>query len=216
MYTQADVDAMIQKWINSPAGKARLKELGVGIYTPEEMVQIGEKLKADLIGAFLHIQTSGLGFFDTGAVQVSSDGERKVRISFSPAALKRKSLMYVPKLGESWDSRKTYYSYKNGKRSEKKLSKSNTGYTGPGIKDVFALFTQGWHAHGYVYGSWEDAYQTGMHSWNENTHFSTRKYGGTIRSRKDYPGNPFVANVVNQYINAYPGLEIKYPSAWGG
>ena len=214
MYTQADVDAMIQNWINSPAGKAKLKAIGVGVYTPEEMVQIGEKLKADLIGAFIHIQTSGLGFFDTGAVKVSGDGESKVTISFAPAALKRKSLLGIPRRGTS--ERTTYNTYKNGKKSTRKHSSGNIGYTGPGVKDVFALFTQGWHAHAYVYGSWEDAYQTGMHSWNENTHFTSRKYGVSIRSRKDYPGNPFVADVVNRYMSEYPGLEIKYPSAWGG
>ena len=216
MYSKATIDAMIKQWIESPSGIQRMKAIGVGIYTPEEMLEIGEKLKTDLIMAFLHAQTSGLGFFDTEAVNVALEGDSQVKITFSPNALKRKSLMYVPRRGESWDSRKTYYSYKSGKRREKKLSKSNIGYTGNGIRDVFALFTQGWHAHGYVYGSWEDAYQTGIHSWNEHTHFTSRKYGVTIRSRKDYPGNPFVSQVIGTYIAKYPGLKINYPPEWGG
>ena len=194
MYTQADVDAWIKEWMESPEGKAKLKSLGVGIYTPEEMRAIAERLSQDLIGAFLSIQRAahhagGEAGFETKGMQIRMLKNNKVRIAIPPSLLRRESLIGV---------------YNDGGEKYRP--------TGDGIDDIFALFTQGWHASNYVYGAWDDAYA----EWGERRfHHNGGNDRSWIRSRKDYPGNPFIATVVNRYMAEYPGLTITYPSAWG-
>jgi hypothetical protein len=97
--------------------------------------------------------------------------------------------------------------YRKGKR---KLTKSNTGYTGNGLRDIFAAFTSGWHAANYAYGSWQDAYQTGFMSGRRS---HNRTY---IRSRKDYEGSSFIRDTVESFEAKYPGLSITIPAEWGG
>lgn len=187
MYTAADINAMIKSWTESPAGKARLRQEGVGIYTESEMQLIATKLRNDIVNAFFALQSTPLtsanaGVFDMRRVAVTNTGKNSLQISFNPASLKRNSLMRYP----------------------------GPGYTGSGIKDIFALFTQGWHARAYVYGNWYAADQSG---WRGD---HNRRDDRTIRSRRYYPGNPFITHVVNAYIAEYPGLKITYPAEWGG
>lgn len=84
------------------------------------------------------------------------------------------------------------------------------GYTGGGINDIFALFTHGWSAKRYVYGDWYEAEQNGWRAEH------TRRKDGFIRSRRYYPGNPWISHIITTYEMEYPGLSITYPAAWGG
>ena len=155
MLTQADVDAIIQAWTRSPAGREYLKKEGVGIYTEQEMRAIAGELRAAIASAFVSEQTSvgnasSMGTFNLGATAIKQSGENHIEILYKREALRRKSLL---------SPNNTQSTYAGGR---KKLTKSNIGYTGNGLRDIFAAFTSGWHASNYVYGSWEDAYQSGF------------------------------------------------------
>lgn len=212
MLTQADVDAIIQEWTRSPAGRAKLKEMGVGIYTPQEMKAIANELRLAIISAFISIQHIG-GGFNIGATSVQQTGENTLSIQYGPAALRRESLLH------SWDSK--YSTFRSFDKEKGKLVKkrTNLGHVGNGVKDVFALFTQGWHAHTYVYGSWEDAYQGSYPGMVQRTHSTLygRHYSRpSIRSRKDYEGNSFIKDTCAHFEQKYPGLKITIPPEWGG
>jgi hypothetical protein len=198
MLTQADVDAIIKDWMNSSAGKQYLHDIGAGIYTEKEMQEIASKLRSELIFAFFSVQKTGGAVFDGSATAINVVGENHLSIVFKPQALRRKSLL-------SPDNQQSTYA-----GGRKKLTKSNIGYTGNGLRDIFAAFTSGWHASNYVYGSWEDAYQTGIMVGN-------RSHDRTfIRSRKDFEGSSFIRDTVAMFEAQYPGLKITIPAEWGG
>lgn len=198
MLTQAHVDAIIKEWMNSSAGKQYLHDIGAGIYTEQEMRDIAAKLRSELIFAFFSVQKTGGAVFDGSATAINVVGENHLSIVFKPQALQRKSLL-SPNNKQS--------TYAGGR---KKLTKSNVGYTGNGLRDIFAAFTSGWHASNYVYGSWEYAYQTGVLSGNRS---HSRTF---IRSRKDFEGSSFIRDTVAMFEAQYPGLKITIPAEWGG
>lgn len=198
MLTKADVDAIIKEWMSSSAGKQYLHDIGAGIYTEQEMRDIAAKLRSELIFAFFSAQKTGGAVFDGSATAINVVGDNHLSIVFKPQALQRKSLL-SPNNKQS--------TYAGGR---KKLTKSNVGYTGNGLRDIFAAFTSGWHASNYVYGSWEDAYQTG-------TMVGNRSHDRTfIRSRKDFEGSSFIRDTVAMFEAQYPGLKITIPAEWGG
>ena len=205
MLTQAHVDAIIKEWMNSSAGKQYLHDIGAGIYTEQEMRDIAAKLRSELIFAFFSVQKTGGAVFDGSATAINVVGENHLSIVFKPQALQRKSLL-------SPNNKQTTYHSRNakGKLVTRKLTKSNIGYTGNGLRDIFAAFTSGWHAHSYVYGLWEDAYQTGVLSGNRS---HSRTF---IRSRKDFEGSSFIRDTVAMFEAQYPGLKITIPAEWGG
>lgn len=204
MLTQADVDAIIQAWSRSPAGREYLKQEGVGIYTPQEMQAIANELRLAIISAFISIQSIG-GGFRLRATSIEQTGENTLSIVYGPSALRRESLMH------SYDPK--YSTFRSFDKEKGKLVKkrTNKGHVGNGIDDVFALFTQGWHAHTYVYGSWQDAQQHDFVGHVPRTHDRQ-----SIRSRKDYAGNSFILDTVTHFEAKYPGLTIKIPTEWGG
>lgn len=192
MLTQADIDNMIQQWTRSPEGRSYLKSVGVGIYTDQEMIAIANELKLALASAFVGAQTSLGGTFDVHSVDVKlSRGKKEnvILVSFPGTVLRRNSLM-----------------------------KYDGSYTGEGVDDIFALFTHGWHAKNYAYGSWMDAYSDDeMSTPFQSAHsrsYSSFGHGVMIRSRKDFPGSSFIQDTCSYFETKYPGLSIKLPKDW--
>lgn len=178
MLTLQDVNEIIAEYVGSSAGQAHLKTSGA-FYTQDEMRQIALRLRSDIVSGFLSLLKSGSSnMSDMGHVSVEVVGENRVEIRFPPGALRRTSL----------------------------LRRDKNGYTGEGVQDIFALFTQEWATRANVYGYW--------HGGDSSRAKDSKR--GVIKSRGYYPGNPWISHIVAGYEMAYPGLMIIYPEEWGG
>lgn len=186
-YTANDYQNLIKKYIESPEGRKFLKEqknTNVG-YTDVEMKRIAENLKRDIIAAFLYVVKEPNAVFEDDLVSVHftdihglGKEQKAVRILFHDDALSRYSL---------WNE---YYHEDDPNK---------------GVYDIIGLFTQGYSARNYAYGSW---IRKDSGSWFESTDI--------IRSQKERAANDFVNKVIGKYKILYPDIEIKYPRRWGG
>jgi len=172
VYTRADIEAMVLDHLGSAQGQSVLASHGITAYSLPRRAEIARLLANDLVRAFLSLCTGRGVFFDSGSISIKYGDDESMKIVIPAQALRRESL---------------YYTNKDG----------NMQYTGGGIRDIFALFTKGWHAKkGYVYG-----------------YDSNKRW---VRSRKYYPGNAFITHIISAYEQSYPFLQITYPKAWGG
>lgn len=73
------------------------------------------------------------------------------------------------------------------------------GYTGDGIYDVVGIFTNGYRANKQVFGYWIG---------HENSPYTASK---VYRAP-----NSFISKTIAQFNAKYPGINILYPSLWGG
>ena len=186
-YTANDYQKLIENFMKSPEGRKFLNEqknINVG-YTEAEMKKIAENLKKDIVAAFLLVVREPNATFDESEISVHfteisglSSSKKAIRIIFHDKALSRYSL----------------WNYSRG------------GSPNKGIYDIIGLFTQGYSARSYAYGSWvrsdgDDFYE------DDN---------GYIRSQKERAANDFINKVIGKYKVLYPDIEIKYPRRWGG
>lgn len=189
-YTANDYQRLVEQYMNSPEGRKFLKEqknINVG-YTEIEMKRIAENLKRDIITAFLYVVKEPNAVFEDDLVSIHftnipgiNRNQKVVRILFHDRAISRYSL----------------FDYKH---QDAPIEGEN------GVYDIIGLFTQGYSAKNYAYGSW-------VHHDGED--FSEDD-NGFIRSQRERTANDFVNKVIGKYMALYPDLEIKYPRRWGG
>lgn len=135
-YNQNDFLSLIYDYIKTDDGKRTLEESSAkGVknglaYNRTQVKEIAEKLKRDLIGAFLEMVKDPSAVFDYGDVKISpthlQDDQWTISIVFGDKALWRPSL-FNP---HTWKQ------------------------TGKGVEDIFELFTHGVNYPSYVYGIW--------------------------------------------------------------
>lgn len=188
-YTANDYQKMVEEYMKSPEGRKFLKtekNINVG-YDDAEMRRIAENLKRDLIAAFLLVVKEPDAVFEENQVFVvnsaSKEGTKTLRIIFDSRGLSRPALGNLS--GSNWHE---------------------------GVYDIIGLFTNGYRAKDYVYGTWpnHDDYEADGHieSYTEK-HMR-------VRSRKELAPNDFVNKVIGKYRALYPDVVITYPSRWGG
>lgn len=185
-YTANDYQKLVEDFMKSPEGRKFLKEqknVNVG-YTDAEMKKIAENLKRDIIAAFLLVVKEPGAQFEDNLVSVHftdlgiGPQRKAVRILFHDRALSRYSL---------WD-------YKRNSAPRE------------GVFDIIGLFTQGYSANNYAYGSWI------RHDGDDFVEDDS----SYIRSLKSRMANDFINKVIGKYKVLYPDIEIKYPRRWGG
>lgn len=193
MISANEINTLLEDYLKSSDGRDFLKKQGVSIsfYNEEQLRQIAEHLKNDIINEFLRItnhasEVNAKEYFmgtnvKVGKVRHNKDGD-KVVINFSDFSLYRPSL---------WASSSEKY--------------PTAGYTGSGVKDIFALITNGTSKSGNVYGYWS-YYDTGEKQYVGNE--------GWTRAWLPRRGKPFIEAIIKHYEAAYPGLKITYPPNW--
>jgi len=187
MISANEINALLKDYLKSSDGQDFLKKQGISInfYDEEQLRQIAEHLKNDIINEFLRI-TSHASLVDAqdyfndtkvkiGKLQHLKSGD-KVNISFSSKALFRPSLMN-----------------RNGQP------------TGSGINDIFALITNGTTKKTNLYGYW-----TYYDDWAKSFTLETN----WTRAWLPRQAKPFIEQIIKQYEAAYPGLKITYPPEW--
>lgn len=186
MISANEINALLEDYLKSSDGQDFLKKQGVSInfYDEEQLRQIAEHLKNDIINEFLRITNHaslidaqdyfGGAHVKVGKVSHTKNGD-KVNINFSDHALYRPSLVG-----------------RNGKP------------TGEGINDIFALITNGTNKQSRVYGYWT-YYSEGMGYGAEET---------WTRAWLPRRGKPFIEAIIRHYEAANPGLKITYPPNW--
>ena len=187
MISANEINALLEDYLKSKDGQDFLKKQGISIsfYNEEQLRQIAEHLKNDIINEFLRITNHaslvdaqdyfGGAYVKVGKVSHTKNGD-KVNINFSDHALYRPSLVG-----------------RNGKP------------TGSGVNDIFALITNGTSKQARVYGYWtyyDDVSEgyTGDEGWT--------------RAWLPRRGKPFIEAIIKHYEAANPGLKITYPPNW--
>lgn len=192
MYSADDINELLKQYISSPAGKKHLKEKGVQVFAhnKKSAMRIAQMLKDDINNTFLSKITDddpdALDYFSPKWVSVTPiniNNQWTIKITYSKHALYRPSL---------WA------------RKSKKYSKE--GFTGSGVKDVFALFTNGYSTSKRVFGYWSHFSQgqgyMGDSSWTA--------------SKTHRQPDSFIAQIVKDYESRYPEIKINFPRSWGG
>ena len=186
MISANEINALLKDYLKSSDGQDFLKKQGVSIsfYNEEQLRQIAEHLKNDIINEFLRITHHaslidaqdyfGGAHVKVGKVSHTKNGD-KVNINFSDHSLYRPSLVG-----------------RNGKP------------TGGGVNDIFALITNGTNKQARVYGYWT-YYSEGMGYGAEET---------WTRAWLPRRGKPFIEAIIKHYEAANPGLKITYPPNW--
>lgn len=186
MISANEINALLEDYFKSSDGQNFLKkqEISISFYNEEQLRQIAEHLKNDIINEFLRITNHaslvdaqdyfGSAHVKVGKVSHTKNGD-KVNINFSDHAL------YRPSLGG-----------RNGKS------------TGGGVNDIFALITNGTSKQARVYGYWT-YYSEGMGYSAEET---------WTRAWLPRRGKPFIEAIIKHCEAANPGLKITYPPNW--
>jgi len=193
MISANEINTLLEDYLKSSDGRDYLKKQGVSIsfYNEEQLRQIAEHLKNDIINEFLRITNhasliDAQDYFSSARVKVgkvshTKNGD-KVNINFSDHSLYRPSLWAM---------------------TSKKHS--SAGYTGSGVKDIFALITNGTSKSGDVYGYWT-YYDNGTQGYTGDTNWT--------RAWLPRRGKPFIEAIIKHYEAANPGLKITYPPSW--
>ncbi len=193
MISANEINALLKDYLKSTDGQGFLKKQGISIsfYDETQLIHIANNIKNDIINEFLRItnhasEVDAKEYFmgtnvNVGKVRHNKDGD-KVVIKFSDFSLYRPSLWARP--------------------SEKYPT---AGYTGGGVKDIFALITNGTSATGNVYGYWS-YYDTDAKQYVGNE--------GWTRAWLPRRGKPFIEAIIKHYEAANPGLKITYPPNW--
>lgn len=176
MVSEEYIMKLVERYAQSPAGKAQIKkELGIeytgnnakpGAFVtnakPSEMARYGEEMKRIL---YAHvnplIKSITLDDIIVGTPTKGANGEWSIQISFREGSLHRDSL-------------------------------DDNDYP-EGLSNIVLLFAKGYHARDYVYGLWNT---TG----SKNSHWI---YWKNIRSRKDRSGNDFLIQAVNEFNSLF-------------
>ncbi len=186
MISANDINAILENYLKSKDGQDFLKKQGISIsfHNEEQLRQIAEHLKNDIINEFLRITNHaslvdaqdyfGSAYVKVGKVSHTKSGD-KVNINFSDHALYRPSLVG-----------------RNGKP------------TGSGVDDIFALITNGTNKQARVYGNWT-YYSEGLGYGAETT---------WTRAWLPRRAKPFIEAIIKHYEAANPGLKITYPPSW--
>lgn len=193
MISANEVNSILRQYLSTSDGQALLKNNGINVsfYDEAKLLQIAEEIKDKIINTFLSITNHaslidaqdyfGSSYVKIGKVRHLKAADR-VSISFSSHALYRPSL---------WAGSSEKY--------------PTAGYTGSGVKDIFALITNGTSKSGNVYGYWS-YYDAGEKQYVGNE--------GWTRAWLPRIGKPFIQKIINKYESLYPGIEIDCPPEW--
>lgn len=193
MISANEVNLILRQYLSTSDGQALLKTNGINVsfYDEVKLLQIAEEIKDEIINTFLSITNHaslvdaqdyfGSSYVKIGKVRHLKASDR-VSISFSSHALYRPSLWAMTS-----------------------KEHSSAGYTGSGVKDIFALITNGTSKSGNVYGYWT-YYDSGTQGYTGDTNW-TRAWLPRI-------GKPFIQKIINKYESLYPGIKINCPTEW--
>lgn len=200
--TADDINAMLGDYIKSPEGKKYIEDskLNVSGYSESDMTGIASKLKKSLVNAYFGQLRESRKYFDLDSINVGiprqlTDGTWKLTITFAGKGLFRRSLSTASPQSKYVQSNKT----------RNKASGWTQSFTGKGVDDIWALFTQGYWTK-QVYGFW----------WDSQGDSSERGEFGSIKSRSVRSPNSFIANTIKIFEAQYPDLKIEFPIEWGG
>ena len=199
-YNAMDYQKMVEDFVKTPEGRKYLKEqheVNVG-YSKIEIKAIAERLKKDIITCFGMLTDDPISAIQNPAwnhvVIVEANkkadlnkGLNTLRIKFKPESLMRYSLW-------NWHD-------------------DNKMHAGPqmGVYDIIGLFTQGYSASAFAYGDWMMRESSGGF-----TEANERPDGGFIKSKITRSGDDFINQIMRDYQAAYPDIEFRWPSLWGG
>lgn len=193
MISANEINVLLEDYLKSSDGQDFLKKQGVSInfYDETQLIHIANNIKNDIINEFLRItshasEVDAKEYFmgtnvNVGKVRHNKDGD-KVVINFSDFSLYRPSLWARP--------------------SEKYPT---AGYTGGGVKDIFALISGGASGSSKARGYW--TYYDGDTKGYTGDEFFTR----ALLPRR---GKPFIEAIIKHYEAVNPGLKITYPPNW--
>lgn len=194
MITEAEINALLKEYItdvgkdavpvSSPVSReyaiSLANELYEALYEKSREVT---KSGASLFG----YEWSGDGFSDFGgltkvSVRTQPNGDVKVTIRIDPESIARERLSYQKDGQWVQDSE-------------------------PSVYDIVGLFTQGYTAENYAYGSWESAVaRTGPQFVRSHS----------LGTQPGLAPNPFVDEVIDAFHAKYFGIikDIRYPTLW--
>ena len=188
MIDENEIMALIKNFVQTKEGQDWLKEQNINVapFDKDEMIQLANQLKNDIINAFLSIVQDPEKEFKANLVRVyppkvNKNNQWHLTISFGQKALFRPSLY-------NWDS-----------------ENQQDTFTGSGVYDIFGLFTQGYVSKP-VYGDWVK--DNGHGDWDEVAH--------NIRSKTARAANSFITDTINAFKKEHPLIEVEYPKEWGG
>lgn len=189
MISANEINALLEDYLNSASGKSFLKKQGVSvkIYDEVTLLKIAEDLKNEIINEFLRItkhasELSAKNYFSGVYVDISKKHNTKQAIiNFIDTSLYRPSL-YAPPSNKH----------------------PNGGFTGEGIRDIFALISNG--------TTYNTSRPAGYWTYNDQGSYGTNgAFAHALNPRK---GKPFITNIIKKFETANPGLKITYPSEW--
>lgn len=206
MISDRKLRRMVNDFLVSPSGKKFLKENGVSYspYSEKEAKAAAQDLKSRISMAFIAQQkTENNPHFDDKKVRirtvVNKDGSVKVTITYPKDTLARSSLSAL--------------TTKHAKSGYNRNSITGKRFTGEGIYDIFALFTNGYKLKGgSPMGYWWDNDEGG-----ERVSSRPLKNGrdpDIVTVPKSKKGSKFITMTIEGFKRDYPGIDVEYPKEW--
>lgn len=153
-----------------------------------------------------YLRKRGIGIYSPSEMKTAANKlSRKIANGFKTVVRSRTSPTPMPSI--SVDEKNGVVSLTYDKQSLHRDSLLRYDTKKPidgGVKDIFALFTTGWplgSSRGQAYGYWDHATK------------SKTKY---IRACMAHDGSDWISAAVHDIESEYIGLQVKYPSTWGG
>jgi len=199
MITENELKELVAQYLKTEDGGKDVEDAGYSFttYTKEDIYQIAVELRDTLVNAFLSVVREPDAHFDMSGINIGTptqnkDGQWVIRVLFSDASL------YRPSLDRVYGGR--------------------VYFTGVGVKDIFALFTQGYSTKP-VYGFWWSTNGgKGKPSWwsystpDKSDNGTEKSYW--IRSKAKREANGFINRSIAEFEKKYPLVHVEYPKEW--
>jgi hypothetical protein len=208
---------MVNEYVQSDDGRADIEEQGFAERTRKELEDIGLQFYRDINSAYASVLTrsrAGTGGSDAllgpsswrmlPEIKVTiskKNGTATITLRYPADLLFRPSLEKFEWGYNNWMEERRVGGRWKREIMSKRIRKGTGQFTGPGIKDIFALVTHGYDRIRHpVSGLWHD----GPDGDNKITYALPQR-----------TGTPFVPSIVAKYEALYPNVTILYPAEWG-
>lgn len=206
MISDKELKRMVNNFFNTPKGKALLKSEGISYspYSEKDAKDAARDLKERITKAFIAEQKAeNHPHFDDKKVRIKAnvrkDGSVRVTISYPKDTLARSSLSAL--------------SAKYGKSGYNRNGITGKRFTGEGIYDIFALFTNGYKLKGKSpKGYWWDNDEGGERI--SSTFLSDGRDPDIVTAPRSKKGSKFISATIAGFMLEYPGIEVEYPDEW--